>query len=516
MAINQSFSWAELPAEDETDTQDQEETAPVLAPAEGPPTEGVATLSDPPASEIDEEPVEESTEALAEEPTELVSEEAREATPEAPVAVLTDAPTVAEEPAPFISDPLPPLDEGTAEIHIKVIGVGGGGGNAINTMSMSGLSRVDFIVANTDQQALSTSQAESKISLGDNITRGLGAGARPQVGRQAAEESREALKTELTGADMVFVTAGMGGGTGTGAAPVIAEVAKELDALTVAVVTRPFSFEGKRRRKTAEAGIETLKGVVDTLLVIPNDRLVAMAGEEMSTMDAFKLADKVLHDAVKGIVELIHIKGVVNADFADVRTVMSVPGLALMGLGTAVGDLRAVEAAQRAISSPLLEEVSITGARGILVNVTSDSTLKLHELTQAVSLIEEEADDDAEVIFGWVVDDSMGDEVRVTVIATGIDPAMEDDRRLPGQPNRAPIERLLKTEAKDRTTAVTPWAMVPSDNSYDLPPAVRAHREERAAERPLLARNAQEIFQAQMDDDLAHLDRPTFVRKLAD
>ena len=410
---------------------------------------------------------------------------------------------------------VPPQDE-SAEIRIKVIGVGGGGGNAINTMATSGLERVDFLAANTDRQALSLSEAHNTIRLGETVTRGLGAGARPEVGRSAAEESRDLLDDQLAGADMVFVTAGMGGGTGTGAGPVIAEIAKANGALTVAVVTRPFSFEGKRRRRTAEAGIEVLKSVVDTLLVIPNDRLVAMAGEDMSTMDAFKLADQVLHDAVKGIVELIHVKGVVNADFADVRTVMSVPGLALMGLGVSTGSLRAAEAAQRAISSPLLEEVSITGAKGILVNVTSDSTLKLAELTEAVSLIEEEAHDDAEVIFGWVVDETIGDQVRVTVIATGIDPAMEDPARMPGQANRAPIDRLLKAEPKDRTTAVTPWAVVPSTDSYDLPPAVRASREERAAHRPLLERNAQEIFKTQVDDDLAHLDKPTFVRKLAD
>ncbi len=416
-----------------------------------------------------------------------------------------------------------PPEQKSAEIKMKVIGVGGGGGNAVNTMATSGLERVDFIAANTDQQALSTSEAHVTVPLGETVTRGLGAGARAEVGAASAEESRNLIEDQLKGADMVFVTAGMGGGTGTGAAPVIAEVARSLGALTVAVVTRPFAFEGKRRRRTAEAGIERLKEVVDTLLVIPNDRLVTMAGEDMSTMDAFKLADQVLHDAVKGIVELIHIKGVVNADFADVRTVMSVPGLALMGLGVGKGEFRAVEAAQRAISSPLLEEVSITGARGILVNVTSDSTLKLHELTEAVSLIEEEAHDDAEVIFGWVVDDSMGETVRVTVIATGIDPAMEDSVRLPGQPNRKPLERLLKTDRTDRATAVQPWATVStgdaSFDAYDLPPAVRAGREERNAQptrAPLLDRSSQDVFQQAVDDDLGHLDKPTFVRKLAD
>jgi cell division protein FtsZ len=414
----------------------------------------------------------------------------------------------------------PPREEGTARIHIKVIGVGGGGGNAVNTMAVEGLREVNLLAANTDQQALGSSKASETIALGATTTRGLGAGARPEVGADAATESAEQIRDQLDGADMVFVTAGMGGGTGTGAAPVIAQIARSQGALTVGVVTRPFSFEGKRRRRTADAGIERLKEHADTLLVIPNDRLVAMAGEEMSTMDAFKLADQVLCDAVRGIVELIHVKGVVNADFADVKTVMSVPGLALMGLGMATGELRAVEAAQRAISSPLLEEVSITGAKGILVNVTSDSTLKLHELTEAVSLIEEEAHDDAEVIFGWVVDETMGDEVRVTVIATGIDPAMEDANRPAAQPNRKPIERLLRAEPSERTMAVQPWAKVGDEDCYDLPPAVRAGRETRTPsyrEEPVsLERSAQDVFRAQIDDDLEYLDKPTFVRKLAD
>ena len=410
----------------------------------------------------------------------------------------------------------PPESRDVADIRITVVGVGGGGGNAINAMAEAGLAKIKFVAANTDQQALSMSKAQDVLALGSDLTRGLGAGARPEVGRNAALESRDRLELLVSGADMVFVTAGMGGGTGTGAAPIVADIARELGALTVGVVTKPFSFEGKRRRRTAEAGIETLKSVVDTLLVIPNDRLVALAGDDMSTADAFAMADRVLHDAVRGIVELIHVKGVVNADFADVRTVMSVPGLALMGLGMAKGELRAVEAAQRAISSPLLEEVSITGAKGILVNVTSDSSLKLHELTEAVSLIEEEADDDAEVIFGWVVDEAMGDEVRITVIATGIEAAEEEPAR-PYPERRGPIDRLLKARPRERTTALSPWAMVPgASEAYDLPPSVRASREEKAAGRSLLERNPQEIFAQQLDDDLEHLDAPAFVRKLAD
>ncbi len=414
----------------------------------------------------------------------------------------------------------PPPEEGSVPIDIKVIGVGGGGGNAINTMAVEGLREVTLLAANTDKQALCASKAGQTIALGEATTRGLGAGARPEVGASSALESAEAIREQLEGADLVFVTAGMGGGTGTGGAPVIARVARELGALTIGVVTRPFSFEGKRRRRSADAGIEELKKHTDTLLVIPNDRLVAMAGEEMSTMDAFKLADQVLCDAVRGVVELIHVQGVVNADFADVRTVMSIPGLALMGLGIATGELRAAEAAQRAISSPLLEEVAITGAKGVLVNVTSDSSLKLHELTEAVSLIEEEAHEDAEVIFGWVVDETVGDEVRVTVIATGIDPAMEDPIRPPSQPNRKPIERLLKAEPHEQTTAVKPWAVVGDLDTYDLPPSVRAGREVREPvvreEAPTLERNAQEVFRAQLDNDLDYLDKPTFIRKLAD
>jgi len=407
-----------------------------------------------------------------------------------------------------------PQDADVAEIQIRVIGVGGGGGNAVNTMARAGLSNVRFLAANTDQQALSESKADDVIALGVGLTRGLGAGARPAVGRDAALESRSAISEALTGADMVFVTAGMGGGTGTGAAPIIAEAAQEHGALTVAIVTRPFSFEGKRRRRTADEGIEELKEVADTLVVIPNDRLVALAGPEMSTMDAFKLADKVLFDAVRSIVELIHVKGVVNADFADVKTVMSIPGLAMMGLGTATGDLRAVEAAQRAISSPLLEEAVITGARGVLVNVTSSANLKLAELNEAVTLIEEEAHEDAEVIFGWVVDEAMGEEVRVTVLATGLE-AREESLEGVIEPVRRPIERLLKSESKERTTSVSPWAVVPAD-AWDLPPTVRQDRNAHIPDPALLERKSHELVQSQVDEDMAHLDKPTFVRRLAD
>jgi cell division protein FtsZ len=421
---------------------------------------------------------------------------------------------VSEEEESTIQFAAEPRDGEVDEISIRVIGVGGGGGNAVNTMARSGLSNVRFIAANTDQQALAESAADEVLPLGVGLTRGLGAGARPEVGRDAARESRSRIEELVVGADMVFVTAGMGGGTGTGAAPVIAQVAREAGALCVAVVTRPFSFEGKRRRRTAEAGIEQLKDVVDTLVVIPNDRLVALAGPDMSTIDAFTLADEVLLDAVRGVVDLIHVKGVVNADFADVRTVMSIPGMAMMGMGVATGDLRSIEAAQRAISSPLLEEAVITGARGVLVNVTSNSKLRLSELTEAVTLIEEEAHEDAEVIFGWVVDESIGEEVRVTVLATGIE-SIEESRLEPlPEAVRPSIPRILKTEAP-RPIPVSPWATLPAA-TYDLPPAVRDAHSQAPVDLGLLERKGGEVFQATVDEDMAHLDRPTFVRKLAD
>ena len=410
----------------------------------------------------------------------------------------------------------PVMEEPQGPINIRVIGVGGGGGNAVNTMVASGLKNVEFIAANTDLQALAGSKAQEKMPIGEALTRGLGAGARPEVGRHAALESREQIAEALEGADMVFITAGMGGGTGTGAAPVIAEVAKEMGALTVAVVTRPFTFEGRKRRKSATSGLEALEAVVDTLIVIPNDRLLAVAGDDMTTLDAFKGADKVLLDAVRGIVELITVKGIINADFADVRTIMSGQGMALMGIGSSTGSLKAVEAAQRAVSSPLLEEISITGAKGILVNVTSNADLKLHELNDAMRLIQEEAHEDAEIIFGWVVDDTVGDEVRVTVIATDFELAEDEPERPFMEPARPEFKRLLKVERGSSATAVTPWATMPSVD-YDLPPSVRQNLEARgSAAAPLLERNAHEVFQNQIDEDLAHLEKPTFVRKLAD
>jgi len=302
------------------------------------------------------------------------------------------------------------LIEENLTAKIKVIGVGGAGGNAINNMIASGLKNVNFIAANTDLQALEANQAPVKIQLGPNVTRGLGAGAKPEIGRQAAMESVDQIKEVLEGSDMVFITAGMGGGTGTGAAPVIAQISKEIGALTVAVVTKPFKFEGKKRLEIALEGIEQLKEVVDTIITIPNDRLFTSLQKTPTLIDAFKKADEVLYYAVKGIADLITIPGLVNVDFADVRTIMEEKGLALMGTGTASGENRAVEAAQKAINSPLLEDVSIKGAKGVLMNITASSDMTLEEVEAASSLIYEEAADDAHIIWGTVIDDNIGDK----------------------------------------------------------------------------------------------------------
>jgi len=301
---------------------------------------------------------------------------------------------------------------------IKVIGIGGGGGNAINTMITSGLSGVDFVAANTDQQALNSSRADVQIQLGASLTKGLGAGANPEIGREAALEDRDKVIEALSGADMVFITAGLGGGTGTGAAPVVAQAAREAGALTVGVVTKPFVFEGKKRRLYADQGIEELKNEVDTLITIPNQRLINLAGEATSILDAFKKADEVLLQAVRGISDLITISGLINLDFADVRTIMNGQGMAMMGTGMAAGERRALEAAQRAISSPLLEDMDINGATGILLNITGSSNMTLHEVNDAAILIQEAAHEEANIIFGAVIDDQMGDHLRITVIAT--------------------------------------------------------------------------------------------------
>jgi cell division protein FtsZ len=314
----------------------------------------------------------------------------------------------------------------TKGARIKVIGVGGGGCNAVNTMIRSGLTGVEYIVANTDSQALNANLAGTKIQLGGNVTKGLGAGANPEVGRKAAIEDYEKLSEVLDGADMVFVTAGMGGGTGTGAAPVIAKLAREMGALTVGVVTKPFAFEGKKRSRQAEEGIRSLEDSVDSLICIPNQRLLQLAGENLSLVDTFRAADEVLLNAVQGISDLINNTGLINADFADVSTVMTNKGLSLMGTGIAKGTDRALTAARQAISSPLLEDISIDGATGIIINITGNASLTTHETNQAVTLIMEAADEDAEIIFGTVIDDSLGENVKVTVIATGLQTARKE------------------------------------------------------------------------------------------
>lgn len=306
------------------------------------------------------------------------------------------------------------------DARIKVIGVGGGGGNAINNMIQAQLEGVEFIVANTDAQALARNLAPTRLQIGENVTRGLGAGAKPEVGMRAAEESKDRIKEALQGADMVFITAGMGGGTGTGAAPIIAKIAKELGILTVAVVTKPFSFEGKRRMRFAEDGLQELRNYVDTVITIPNQKLLSVVGKNTTILEAFRKADDVLLQAVRGITDLITIPGLINVDFADVRTVMDEMGQAMMGAAEATGDTRALEAATRAISSPLLDDVSIHGARGVLINITGGYNLALQEVDEAATVVRDMAHDDAIIVFGAVLDESMEDAVRVTVVATGI------------------------------------------------------------------------------------------------
>ena len=310
--------------------------------------------------------------------------------------------------------------ENEKSAKIKVIGVGGAGGNAINNMIASNLKGVKFICANTDAQALDVSRSEIRIQLGERLTEGLGAGANPDIGREAAIENADAIRASLEDSHMVFITAGFGGGTGTGAAPVIAEICKDLGALTVAVVTKPFSFEGKKRTRQAVDGIEALKKVADTVITIPNDRLRGLASKNAKMLDMFKKADEILLHSVKGITDLIMMPGLVNLDFADVRTTMSRAGLAIMGIGISKGENRAVEAAERAISHPLLEDIAISGAKGVLMNITSNSDLTMEEMTEASERIYEEVGDDADIIWGTVVDDTLDDEMRVTVIATGI------------------------------------------------------------------------------------------------
>lgn len=308
----------------------------------------------------------------------------------------------------------------TPKVNIKVVGVGGSGCNAVNTMIRAGLTGVEFITANTDKQALDASLAQVKVAIGQELTKGLGAGANPDVGRGAALESSAHITEVLTSSDLVFITAGMGGGTGTGAAPVVAKIAKEMGALSVGVVAKPFNFEGKKRLKAAEQGIQELREFVDLLIIIPNQRLLSLSGEPLPMVEAFKKADEVLLNAVQGIADLISQTGLINSDFAHVKTIMRNKGLALMGLGCAEGENRAVLAATSAISSPLLEDISIAGANGVIINITAGSSLSIQEMDAATQLIIEAVHEDAEVIFGTIIDESLGDKIKVTVVATGL------------------------------------------------------------------------------------------------
>jgi len=383
------------------------------------------------------------------------------------------------------------LDGGTSSsgtARIKVVGIGGGGGNALNTMIHCNLLGVDFIAANTDAQALRASLAPIKVQLGNDVTRGLGAGSDPEVGKRAAIETMDSVKTALAGADMVFITCGLGGGTGTGGAPIIAEIAKSIGALTVAVVTKPFLFEGKKRERQAEEGLAELKKIVDTLIVIPNQRLLGLGGKTMSLLEAFKKADEILFHAVKGISDLIMVPGLINLDFADVRSIMSEMGLALMGTGIASGENRAVEAAQRAISSPLLEDNSIQGARGVLLNITAGPDITLFEVSEASGLIQAEADEEANIIFGTVIDDTMGDEIRITVIATGFE---QGGKKRQNAPNVSHLSSYRQRE--DLAT----------------PAFLRKDREKAATA-------AQAVIRMGDDEEDTNLEIPTFLRRQAD
>lgn len=353
---------------------------------------------------------------------------------------------------------------------LKVIGVGGGGNNAVNRMIDHGMNNVEFIAINTDGQALNLSKAESKIQIGEKLTRGLGAGANPEIGKKAAEESREQIEDAIQGADMVFVTAGMGGGTGTGAAPVVAKIAKEMGALTVGVVTRPFSFEGRKRQTQAAAGVEAMKAAVDTLIVIPNDRLLDIVDKSTPMMEAFKEADNVLRQGVQGISDLIAVSGEVNLDFADVKTIMSNQGSALMGIGVSSGENRAIEAAKKAISSPLLE-TSIVGAQGVLMNITGGESLTLFEAQEAADIVQDAADEDVNMIFGTVINPELQDEIVVTVIATGfndkptrsVSPASSFGHSTPA-PEREVRNETPVQEARERQS---------SDEGLDVPSFIR-------------------------------------------
>lgn len=389
------------------------------------------------------------------------------------------------------------LIENESPAKIMVIGVGGAGGNAINNMIDSRLQGVKFIAANTDAQALQVSKAPIKLQMGEELTQGLGAGANPQVGREAALENADEIRSILEGSNMVFITAGFGGGTGTGAAPVIAEICKEYQALTVAVVTKPFSFEGKKRAKQAEKGIEELKKVADTVITIPNDRLRGLGAKNSKMVEMFRKADEILLHSVKGITDLIMMPGLVNLDFADVKTTMSKAGLAIMGIGVGRGENRAIEAAEHAISHPLLEDVSISGAKGVLMNITSNSDLTMEEMSEASERIYKEVGEDADIIWGAVVDDTLGDEMSVTVIATGI--GLESESVFPDH-HRGKVRDITHSELQNAI-------------DYDEPTFIR--QQEAVGElRGATYRGYKGIV---IDNtDLSDLDVPTFLRKKAD
>jgi len=408
------------------------------------------------------------------------------------MAIEFEETVVQEEGSRFVDVGGSEIEENAAQkAKIRVVGVGGGGGNAVNTMIESGLSGVDFIGTNTDAQALQESLAPTKMQLGRNITRGLGCGGDPEVGRQSAMGDRERIREVLKGADMVFVTAGMGGGTGTGGAPVIAEVARGCGALTVGVVTTPFEFEGNVRMRQADEGIDLLRRSVDTLITIPNRRLLSFVEKNTPLSDAFKKADEVLHNAVKGISDTITVRGFINLDFADVRTIMSEKGMALMGQGAGSGENRAVDAAQRAISSPLLEDISIEGAHGILVNVTAKKDLGLLEVHEAISLIKNGAHTDSNVIFGVVIDETQEEEIRITVIATGIGRA---EKHVP-QEKKAPALRPVSVMRGESVTK----------EDYDAP---STRRDRRRMEPSRIVNTGGGTNKSQVMD----LDQPAFLR----
>jgi len=382
---------------------------------------------------------------------------------------------------------------------IKVIGVGGAGGNAINNMIASNLQGVKFIAANTDHQALDVSRAPIKIQLGEVLTEGLGAGANPQIGRDAALEAEGALREALADSHMIFITAGFGGGTGTGAAPVIAEICKDLGALTVAVISKPFGFEGKKRTKMADMGIDELKKVVDTAISIPNDRLRGLAPKKATLMEMFMRADEILLHSVKGITDLIMLPGVVNLDFADVRTTMSKAGMAIMGIGIASGENRAIEAAEKAISHPLLEDIPITGAKGVLMNITSTSEMEFEEVAEASEFIHNEVGEDAEIFWGTAVDDSLGDEMRVTVIATGI-----------GAEQEVQTQSHLKETLRGKIRDISPADLDKNVVDYDEPTFIRQQK--------AVGESSGAMYRGTNGPamDMNDLDSPTFLRRKAD